>query len=167
MIGMTDTSIPLQNQVPHHFNESEGNLKFFDGVLKKVEEAKIHSRTMLETKELMEMIINMRKQMERNEIILGSMNEQQAFLAKIESFLMNPGAFDPVQIKENLQTIIDEEFIKGVSRAERRSLGLDYKKSSDGFNFRAIGENTVIVPMDLHLAFLPTDTVEHVYSRLL
>jgi hypothetical protein len=163
---MTDTRISLQNQSPGQFRESEGTLRFFDSVLKKVEDAKIHSRTMLETNELKMMIMEMRMKMDRNEIILGTKDEQQAFLAKIESFLTNPGVFDPVKIKENLQTIIEEEFTRGISRARILSLGLDYKKASDGYSCPAIGENTIIVPMDLHLAFLPTDTVEHVCSRL-
>lgn len=157
----------LQNPVSLDSPGTKPTERFFKSVLERVEVAKIRTGTRIDTKELRRMIIEMEYKMNRTEIILGTKEEQHAFLERIESFLVNPGEYDPVQIKENLQTIIEEEFTKGISRARILSLGLDYKKkSADGYDYPAIGENTIVVPMDLHLAFLPTDTVELVNTRL-
>ena len=47
------------------------------------------------------------------------------------------------------------------------SLGVDLLKPSDvEFNFPMVDVNTTLVPMELHLAFFPGDTVQLAYGRL-
>lgn len=82
---------------------------------------------------------------------------------------MNPGEYTAVQIKENLQAIISEEFTKAITRAKmlNLSLGVDLLKPSDvAFNFPMVDVNTTLVPIELHLAFFPGDTVQLAYGRL-
>ncbi len=82
---------------------------------------------------------------------------------------MNPGEYSATQIKENLQAIIAEEFSKAITRAKmlNLSLGVDLLKPSDvAFNFPMVDVNTTLVPMELHLAFFPGDSVQLAYGRL-
>jgi hypothetical protein len=47
------------------------------------------------------------------------------------------------------------------------SLGVDLLKPSDvAFNFPMVDVNTTLVPMELHLAFFPGDSVKLAYGRL-
>jgi hypothetical protein len=82
---------------------------------------------------------------------------------------VNPGTYTATQIKENLQAIIAEEFSKAITRAKmlNLSLGVDLLKPSDvAFNFPMVDVNTTLVPMELHLAFFPGDSVQLAYGRL-
>jgi len=90
-------------------------------------------------------------------------------LERIESLLVNPGEYSPMQIKENLQAIITEEFSKGITRAQKLnlSLGIDLVQSRDiDFNYPALDNYTTIVPMELHLAFFPNETVQFALNRI-
>ncbi|MDD2745751.1 MAG: hypothetical protein PHU93_04395 [Candidatus Gracilibacteria bacterium] len=166
---MNTNSTSLQNSEIYTIHEPRPTERFFNSVIKKVEEAAIRTGTRTETKELILMITEMRYRAERTAIILGTKGEQQAFLERIESLLVNPGEYNPSQIKENLQAIITEEFSKGITRAQRLnlSLGIDLIRPSDiDFNFPALDNYTTIVPMELHLAFYPNDTVQFALDRV-
>lgn len=166
---MTDINTPIPDPTILNFQESKPTERFFNSVLKKVEESAIRTGTRTESKELIRMIMDMQYQADRTAIILGTKGEQQEFLERIESLLVNPGEYNAVQIKENLQAIITEEFTKGITRAKilNLSLGIDLMKPSDvAFNFPMVDVNTTLVPMELHLAFFPGDTVQFAYNRL-
>lgn len=82
---------------------------------------------------------------------------------------MNPGEYSPVQIEQTLQAIITVEFSKGITRAQRlsNSLGIDLVQSGDiKINFPALDSYTTIVPMELHLAFYPNETVKFALDRV-
>ena len=143
----------------------ESSEVFFDTISQKIE-SKTHADTRLS---LQVMLREMRYQMERTAIVLGTKGEQEAFLIRLESMLTNPGEYTQTQIRENLHAIITEEFARGITRARalNLSLGIDLVRPADiEFNFPMVDANTTLVPMDLHLIFDPTHSVADVLSRL-
>lgn len=139
--------------------ESKSTELFFDAILRKIE-AKTHAEA---RRDLTLMIKEMEYQTKRTEIILGTKGEQDEFLARLESLLINPGALGTVQLKENLHAIITEEFSKGITRARalNLSLGVDLMRPGKdvNFNYPMVDVNTTLVPIDLHLTFDPNHTV--------
>lgn len=166
-MSFTKNTLQIPNALDLH--EPKPTERFFSSVKKKVEEATIRTGTRTESKELIRMITDMQYQAERTAIILGTKGEQQEFLDRIESLLVNPGEYDAKQLKQNLQAIIAEELTKGITRARmlNLSLGVDLVKPSDvEFNYPMVDVNTTLVPMELHLAFYPDDTVQTALNRL-
>ena len=166
---MIHTKLPITESPTSDISEQKSTERFFESVLKTVEEAAIRTGTRRESKELIRIIMDMQYQASRTEIILWTKGEQQEFLERIESLLVNPGEYTTTQIKENLQAIISEEFSKAITRAKmlNLSLGVDLLKPSDvDFNFPMVDVNTTLVPMELHLAFFPGDSVQLAYGRL-
>ena len=140
--------------------------RFFSAILKKVE-SKTHAEA---RRDISLMIKEMEYQAKRTEIILGTKGEQDEFFSRLESLLINPGAFDTAQLKENIHAIIEEEFSKGITRAKslNLSLGVDLMRPGKdvAFNFPMVDINTTLVPIDLHLSFDPTHTVGQALNRL-
>jgi hypothetical protein len=138
---------------------------FFDAIAKKIE-----TRTHAEARrDLMRMLVDMRYQTSRAEIILGTKGEQEVFLARLEELLINPGIYTSQQMGENVQALISEELAKGITRARtlNLSLGVDLLKPKDiEFNFPMVDVNTTLVPIDLHLTFDPNHTIEDALHRL-
>lgn len=166
-MNSTATTFQIPNALDFH--EPKPTERFFSNVMKKVEEATIRTGMRKDTKELRHMIAEMQFQAERTAIILGTKGEQQEFLDRIESLFVNPGEYDAGLLKQNLQAIISEELTKGITRARmlNLSLGVDLIKPSDvAFNFPMVDVNTTLVPMELHLAFYPDDTVQMALNRL-
>ncbi len=161
-MSTTDPTKLTPDLIPHKSDSSE---IFFDAISQKIE-AKTHAET---RRNLQLMLSEMRYQMNRTAITLGTKGEQEAFLARLETLLTNPGEYTPTQIQENLHTIITEEFAKGITRARalNLSLGIDIVKSKDvEFNYPMVDVNTTLVPMDLHLTFDPTNSVSEALNRL-
>lgn len=88
--------------------ESKSTERFFGAIIQKIE-ARTHAEV---RRDLMLMIKEMEYQAKRTEIILGTKGEQEEFMERLETLLINPGAFNTNQLKENLHAIITEEFSK-------------------------------------------------------
>lgn len=69
---MSTPSIPLQNSEISTVHEPRPTERFFNSVIKKVEEAVVRTSTRIETKDLILMITKMRHEAEKTAIILGT-----------------------------------------------------------------------------------------------
>lgn len=116
------------------------------------------------------MIARLKYQAGRAEIILGTKSEQDQFLSRIESYLLEPGVYAKPGFQENLEAMITEEVAKGITRAKsiNTALGIDVIRSGKDtqFNFPSMDTNTTLVPMDLHLAFDLNSSVIEAKNRL-
>jgi hypothetical protein len=141
--------------------------KLFDRVLNKVEAA-IRTQTREDMIELRHALIQREYDLKRMEIILGTEAEQNLFLERINELITNPGQYDIQYMSERLAGVVDEEFAKGRTRLERLrySLGLDTLSRDADPNYGMVDQNTTLIPIELHLAFLEGDSAQSAYSRL-
>ena len=83
----------------------ENTAGFFDAISTRIEQ-RTHAETRLN---LQKMLSEMRYQVARTAIVLGTKGEQEDFLARIETFLTNPGELTPTRLQENFQAMIAEK----------------------------------------------------------
>lgn len=130
-------------------------------------------------RDLLLLLKDVEYQTERAKIIEMTAGKKKAIYDRIDEIFRNFGTFGDARnegeyakqssaLVESVRGIVAEELAEHFSNAKRINDVLSIKESKDvRFNYPLIDTNTVSVPLDLHLAFGPKDTVDGAISRLL